>query len=161
MTPLPRTTAARPSSSPQPLPEAHPRAYTILRTAQLCRNCSSLHETSQLMLRCELPARYGMGASVTQMKALTGDPQFNLPIETRTLETRSIPFCHTCQGWSSMTNGATCVSHLPPPPADDTRTLKPVGRYGVANTESATAGRSPGAARPKLKSADDLLAQFD
>lgn len=143
----------RPTTPPAPLPEATPVAYTVLRTSQFCQHCSTLHESAQVMLRCELPARHGMGKPLTQMRRLDTAPQWNLPVETRVLESRNIPFCHECFDTVQL-------EHLPVPPQADTRVLKPVGRYGVTLSESPLTG-SPKEKAPRKPTTDDLLAEFD
>jgi len=148
-------TALPHAANPQPLPEARPHSYTILKSSQLCANCSTLHESSQLMVRCELSARYGMGASLTQLKALNTPPQFNLPIEIRNLETKSIPFCHECMGWQTGSGSETVVSHLPTPPS--------VENSRIVGLRDTNAGEARGSSRApaRVKNADDLLALFD
>lgn len=155
-TPLPHA-AAQVASRPSPLPEAQPRAYTILKSSQLCSHCGSLHESSQIMVRCELPARYGMGASLTQLKALTQAPEFCLPIEVRNLETKRIPFCHECWDATRPTTLHPAISHLPPPPSAES------GRIVGLRDPNAGEARGSGSAlsRAKVRNADDLLALFD
>lgn len=149
-----------PRTAPQPLPEATPVAYTVLRSSQYCTNCSTLHDSAQVMLRCEMPARHGMGKPLTQMRRLDGAPQYNLPVESRTLEAKNIPFCHEC--FDTVT-----LDHLPLPPQQDTRILKPVGKFGVTLSESPLTG-NPREQAPKAStsqsrkpSADDLLDMLD
>lgn len=149
---------------PEPLPEARPVAYVVLRSAQICRHCQTMHETSQVMLRCEMTSRHAMGSKVIQMKALQNAPEWKLPIEYRIAETKSIPFCHEC-----FQDAHTAVSHLPVPPAADTRTLRPDGsKYGLDRAAAAIhekphspTGSSPTKARKPAPSTDDLLSFLD
>ena len=138
-----------PLRTPEPLPASQPVAYVVLRTTQHCTHCSTLHESCQLMLRCELPSRTGL-SKVVQMKALSGTPEWNLPIEHRALELKRIPFCHECFQDASIT-----LARLPLPPSQDDRLL---GSHKPEVTEGDGTSR---ALRKSPKSADDLLAALD
>ena len=145
-----------PLRTPEPLPASQPDAYVVLRTTLHCAHCSTLHESCQILLRCELPSRTGL-AKVIQMKALQGEPEWNLPIERRALEIKRIPFCHECWDATRPTTDHPAIARLPLPPSQDDRLL---GSHKPEVTESAD-GTSRAAQRPKLKSADDLLAALD
>lgn len=171
-------------TTPQPLPDATPHSYVVVKTTVVCRHCSTLHESCQVMLRCELEARNGMGKPVVQMKRLEGAPQWNLPITIMAQTAQPVPFCHECLGQpqfshhdadDALTLGTilhkaieqqqTAVSHLPPPPQTDKRILRPsADKYGLGiaakASEAGSTGRAP-SAKPRIRSADDLLAELD
>lgn len=153
------------AASPGPLPQLSPKAYVVLRHQQICRHCGTLHEYCSVMVKGEIPARQDMGKPVTQMQALKTDPLFDLPITSLSYEAKTIPFCHECLGRCSDAT-STAVSHLPLPPQDDTRVLKPIGRYGVTSQAEASEASNSRSVRsrataPKVKSADELLAMLD
>lgn len=160
-----------PAAKPSPLPTMTPKQYVVLRTTQHCTHCSTIHESCTILLKGELPARMGeySGAKVTQMTALKGAPQFDLPITAMTKEVVQIPFCHECLGRNPTTNASeashsTAVSHLPLPPIEDTRILKPIGRYGVTagpvpETKASEASNSRSVRTPR-RTTDELLADI-
>ena len=108
-----------PSRQPQALPTATPTHYVILRNTQHCLHCSTIQESSTIMVKGTLPARMGeiSGASVTQMAALRAAPQYNLPIIYMDRPVVQIPFCAECGGRNP--DGTTAVSHLPRPAVSD------------------------------------------
>lgn len=148
------------AANPQPLPEARPVAYLVWHHTQRCRCCNSFHEWTQLILKSEIPARFGLGKPVTQMKVVSAF-EWKLPIEHRSSTLHGIPevpVCHEC-----ISAHSDLTDHLPLPPQADTRILKPVGLYGVQS--SPTPERSPKAtarATPaRVRSADELLAELE
>lgn len=144
-------------TKPQPLPTATPKAYVILRHRQYCTLCRSVHDSSTIMVHGELEARNGLGKPVMQLTALKGPLQYDLPIRVKALEPTQIPFCHECLEPHKAT------AHLPTPPQEDKRLLKPVGRFGVTLSESPLTGNPKERAprRPKGPSADELLDMLD
>lgn len=95
-----------------------PHSYVIHLHSQLCR-CGSLHEHSELYAKTHLRRTDGdhWGRKyVTNLRPIhkPEEVQYNLPIETIKLDVKRIPFCHECYGPATLT-------HLPPPPAQDTR----------------------------------------
>jgi hypothetical protein len=132
------------------LPTATPKLYVILHNTQHCAHCSSIHESTTVMLKGDLPARHSdiSGAKVTQMTTLKQAPQFDLPISIMRRPVERIPFCHECLGQNA--DGTTAVSHLPMPAVEDKRILSAAKASEASSAPKSTPKRT-------IRSVDDIL----
>lgn len=129
-----------------------PHTYVIHKYAQHCK-CGSLHEYTKLYAKTHFKARMGH-KYVTNLRPVQTPEAvlYNLPIEIITMPIERLPFCHECL--SSQT-----LSHLPPPPATDTRSpaLDLMNTDLVRNSPSPQeAAKKPAPKAKKAFSIDDL-----
>lgn len=92
-----------------PQQDVLPHSYVIIKKAQLCSGCGTLHESCDLYLKTHLRTRLGAGKYVINLRPLT-TPEYRLPIETIHQALTRIPFCHECVSPIS-------VAHLKPLPS--------------------------------------------
>lgn len=153
----------RPSASPQPLPQATPVAYLVWHHTQRCRCCNRFHEWTQLILKSEIPARFGMGKPVSQMRVVDKF-EWNLPVEHRVSTLHGIPEIPVCHECLSTEVAEVLTSTLPIPPQVDTRQLKPIGRFGVLAAppkEAPKAGVRKSEPKARVLSVDELLSGLE
>jgi hypothetical protein len=105
----------KPPQVPLPPPTVPPTCYVLVKSRQVCGECGTAHECSDLYASYILPSNWNK-SNVKQLRKIA-KPEYALPIEVRTKATELVPFCHECVRGISL-------SHLPPAPSNDTRRLR-------------------------------------
>lgn len=79
-------------------PETLPTSYMVFERQQHCVCCGRDHSWSELYAYSPVPAKWGYGRMVTNLKAILW-PKYRIPVrQVPAVATQRIPFCHRCHG---------------------------------------------------------------